>query len=110
MRDLRDEPFVLPARHHMPGLHARVLDACRTAGFEPNAVQEDVWLMQTALGLVAAGIGIALVPGSTEQLGRAGVRFRPVRDAGEPVELGAFWRAEDRSAPLANFLATLGEG
>jgi len=105
---LRAEPFVLPARHHMPGLNARVLDACRRAGFEPQPVQEDVWLMQTSLGLVAAGLGVALVPASVRRLNRTGVAFRPLRDAGEEVELGAFWRAEDRAPALRNFVARLG--
>ncbi|HST43493.1 MAG TPA: LysR substrate-binding domain-containing protein [Conexibacter sp.] len=107
---LRDEPFVVPARHHMPGLNARVMETCRRAGFEPRAVQDDVWLLQTTLGLVAAGIGVALVPASLEKLGRAGVAFRPLRDPGPDVELGALWRAEDSSAALRNFVAVLREG
>lgn len=105
--DLRDEPFVLPARHHMPGLNAGVLETCRRAGFEPQAVQKDVWLMQTVLGLVAAGIGVALVPASVEKLGRSGVAFRPLLDPGPAVEMGAFWRADDRSATLRNFVSVL---
>lgn len=109
LRDLRDEPFVLPARHHMPGLHARVLAACRRAGFEPEPVQRDVWLMQTVLGLVAAGLGVALVPESIRQAFSTGVAFRPLRDAGDPVELGAVWRADDASPTLRNFVALLRE-
>jgi len=107
LADLRDEPFVLPARHHMPGLHARVLAACRRAGFEPEPVQRDVWLLQTVLGLVAAGVGVALVPQSVRGLFSTGVAFRPLRDAGDPVELGAVWRADDASPTLRNFVALL---
>jgi hypothetical protein len=51
-----DEPFILPARYRrVPGLYGQVTDACREAGFTPNAVQKDVWLMQTIVGLVAGG-------------------------------------------------------
>lgn len=107
MRSLRDEPFVLPARHHMPGLNARVLDTCRRAGFAPEPVQRDVWLMQTVLGLVAGGLGVALVPSSVQHLNRTGVSFRRLKDPGEPVELGACWRGEDRSPTLRNFTALL---
>jgi DNA-binding transcriptional LysR family regulator len=110
MAQLRAEPFVLPARHHMPGLHARVLEACAAAGFEPDAVQKDVWLMQTILGLVAAGLGVALVPASVRHLNRTGVAFRRLRDAGAPIELGALWRAEETSATVRNFLAALPAG
>jgi DNA-binding transcriptional LysR family regulator len=109
LADLRDEPFVLPARHHMPGLHARVLAACRSAGFEPEPVQRDVWLLQTVLGLVAAGLGVALVPESIRDAYSTGVAFRPLRDAGDPVELGAVWRADDASPTLRNFVALLRE-
>jgi DNA-binding transcriptional LysR family regulator len=107
VRDLRDEPFVLPARHRMPGLNARVLDACRRAGFTPVAVQKEVWLMQTVLGLVAAGLGVALVPASVENLHRTGVAFRPVTDAGPEVEMGLFWRRDDSSAIVPNFVGVV---
>jgi DNA-binding transcriptional LysR family regulator len=102
--DLRDEPFVLPAQHRMPGLHTQVLDACRRAGFSPTPVQKDVWLMQTILGLVAAGLGVALVPASVEHLHRTGVAFRSLRDAPATVQMGALWRTGDASPVLARFL------
>lgn len=107
MEQLREQPFVLPARHHMPGLAARVLDACRAAGFEPRAVQRDVWLLQTVLGLVAAGLGVALVPSSVRHLDRTGVAFRRLADCDEVVELGALWRSGDRTPTLRNFTALL---
>ena len=49
----------------------------------PYAVQE-VRELQTALGLVAAGSGIALVPGSVERLRRDNVVYRPL-DAPEAI-------------------------
>jgi len=107
---LADEPFILPTRHGMPGLHARVLGICREAGFVPRPVQEDVWLVQTIIGLVAAGAGVALVPASAEALGRTGVVHRPLRHRGRSeheVELAAVWRREDRGPVLAAFLGTL---
>jgi DNA-binding transcriptional LysR family regulator len=61
------------------------------------------------LGLVAAGLGVALVPSSARNLGRAGVVFRELRDPGPPIELAAFWRREHPSPALRNFLALLPE-
>jgi DNA-binding transcriptional LysR family regulator len=107
VRDLASELFVLPAQHRMPGLLAQVLDACRRAGFAPAAVQKDVWLMQTVIGLVAAGLGVALVPASVEHLHRTGVAYRPLRDAVPSVELGAVWRRDGASPALERFLAVL---
>lgn len=103
---LRDEPFVLPARHGMPGLRAQVLDICREAGFTPGAVQDDVWLVQTIVGLVAAGIGVALIPASAQAQQRRGVSYRPLRHrTAHAAELAAVWRVDDTSAVLRAFLA-----
>ena len=60
LRTLEREPFILPRRYEMPGLYGQVTEICRQAGFTPRAVQKDVWLMQTIVGLVASGIGVAL--------------------------------------------------
>jgi DNA-binding transcriptional LysR family regulator len=105
--DLCGEDFVLPAQHRMPGLLAQVLDTCRAGGFTPTAVQKDIWLMQTILGLVAAGLGVALIPASVEHLHRTGVAFRPLRDAPATVQLGALWRTQDDGAVLQRFLDVL---
>jgi DNA-binding transcriptional LysR family regulator len=102
---LADESFVMPARHGIPGLHARVLALCRDGGFTPRAAQDDVWLIQTIVGLVAGGAGVALVPESVQALGRRGVVYRRVRGSGRHVvELAAVWRREDTSPVLSRFL------
>jgi DNA-binding transcriptional LysR family regulator len=107
---LRDEPFVLPARHEMPGLHAQVLDLCREAGFVPRAVQDDVWLVQTIVALVAAGVGVAIVPASAAALRRRGVVLRPLRTHRQhEVELAAVWRRDDRSPLVGAFIDELGD-
>jgi DNA-binding transcriptional LysR family regulator len=99
------EPFILPRRYSMmPGLHGQVIEACRNAGFAPEAVQKDVWLMQTIVGLVAGGIGVALVPESLRNLRRKGVAYRAVSGLSPTVELGVVWRSEERSAVLEAFL------
>lgn len=106
---LSAEPFILPARHRMPGLLAQVLAACRGAGFEPLPVQKDVWLMQTVTSLVAAGLGVALLPESTRELGRSGVAFLDLLGDATPVETGMAWRRENRSAALARYLEAAAE-
>jgi DNA-binding transcriptional LysR family regulator len=102
---LAEEPFVLPARYQrMPGLYGRVTEACRQAGFTPEAVQKDVWLMQTIVGLVAAGIGVALVPSSLQNIPRRGVVYKLVHGLSPTIELGMIWRRDDRSLVLKSFL------
>lgn len=105
LADLADEPFILPARYErMPGLYAQVTGACHQAGFVPNAVQKDVWLMQTIVGLVAGGIGVALVPASVRNLRRRGVVYKPVLGLSPSVELGVVWRRDNHGAVLGSFL------
>lgn len=104
LQALAEEPFVLPARYHMPGLYGQVTEACRQAGFVPNAVQKDVWLMQTIVGLVAGGIGVALVPASLQNIPRRGVAYKPVHGLSPTVGLGMIWRRGAPGAVLNSFL------
>ncbi|WP_298796190.1 LysR substrate-binding domain-containing protein [Pseudonocardia sp. 73-21] len=107
LTDLADEAFVLPERHDVPGLHAAIDAAFADAGVTPHVAQRGVWLMQTVLGLVAAGIGLAIVPASVAALNRAGVVLRRLEGAEQRVDLAVVWRPENSSAPLASMLATL---
>lgn len=110
MVDLAQEPFILPARHRrMPGLYGRVMELCRQAGFVPDAVQKDVWLMQTIVGLVGSGLGIALVPDSLRRVHSAGVEYREIADLEPTVEMGVIWRHEDTTPALGSFLETARE-
>jgi len=107
LASLADEPFILPMRYKMPGLHMQVIELCRAAGFAPRAVQKDVWLIQTIVGLVAGGLGVALIPGSSRSLPRRGVVYRPLHGAAATVEMAAVWRRGDGSAVLGSFLAVV---
>ncbi len=61
--------------------------------------------MATIVSLVAAGMGVALVPESLRQVRRAGVVYRPLADRIAPVETGLAWRADDATPALAAFVA-----
>ncbi|NJC73055.1 LysR family transcriptional regulator [Planosporangium thailandense] len=103
LRDVRHEPFVMPEQHDVPGLHARITELFTEAGIAPEVAQQGVWLIQTVLGLVAAGIGLAIVPESVATLNRSGVTLRPLRGTPRTVELAAVWRRDDRSDLVADF-------
>jgi DNA-binding transcriptional LysR family regulator len=108
MRALVDEPFILPARHRrMPGLYGRITDLCRRAGFTPRTVQKEVWLMQTILGLVAGGIGIALVPASLRKFYGEDVVYKDIEDPNATVEMGVIWRRDDATPVLDSFLGVV---
>lgn len=75
---LAPEDFVLYRRPSGPGLYDAIMTACRAAGFTPNVAQEAPRLPST-LSLVAAGLGITLVPASMRRVAIEGVTFRPLR-------------------------------
>ncbi|WP_245755656.1 LysR family transcriptional regulator [Actinopolyspora alba] len=103
--EVSDEPFILPARHgSMPGLYAIVVEACERAGFTPRVVQRDVWLMQTIVGLVAGGMGVAVVPASMRSLQRAGAVFLTLSDVGERAQTAISWRRGSTPPVLRSFL------
>jgi DNA-binding transcriptional LysR family regulator len=109
MRQLAEEPFILPPQHHVPACYGHIMEACRRAGFFPKAVQKDVRLMQTIVGLVAGGLGVALVPASLQNLGRIGVTYKRIKDLSLAVEMGVVWRPDNASTVLRAFLEIVEE-
>ncbi|MCM3698080.1 LysR family transcriptional regulator [Paenibacillus macerans] len=59
LEQLRDEPFIVLKKGQ--GFRKLTVDLCRSAGFEPNVVFESNNI-ETVQSLVAAGMGITLVP------------------------------------------------
>ncbi|WP_043633843.1 LysR family transcriptional regulator [Nonomuraea candida] len=103
---LADEPFVLFPRRYGPALHDQITALARAAGFEPRVVQEAVQ-MHTIVGLVAAGIGVSLVPESLARQRRADVAFRPLSPAARVVTLDVAWRTGDPNPLIRTFRSLL---
>jgi DNA-binding transcriptional LysR family regulator len=104
LSDLAEERFILVRRHAAPGLYANLIDACRRAGFEPRVVAE-VGRMLTNINLVAAGVGISIVPASMRGIRVGGIHYR--RLAARPrltAPLTLAYRADDERPTLANLL------
>ncbi|BBP81313.1 MULTISPECIES: LysR substrate-binding domain-containing protein [Pseudomonas] len=85
-----------------------LVQCCVQVGFSP-LIRQQVIEVQTLLGLVQAGFGVALLPASLEQLAPAGVVFRRLQPPLPEVPLYAIYRAGDDSAVLQRFLETLRE-
>ncbi|HEY4295114.1 MAG TPA: LysR substrate-binding domain-containing protein [Paraburkholderia sp.] len=78
---LADEAFVMYPRESGTGVYDQIITLCRQAGFAPTIAQE-AHAMATIVGLVAAGLGIAVVPESLRGIGANGVVYRPLKDKG----------------------------
>jgi DNA-binding transcriptional LysR family regulator len=85
-----------------PSYADQVLGLFRDHGLQPRQIEE-VREVQTALGLVAADAGVAIVPLSMGRLARDGVRFRPIAepDATSPIIFSH--RVGDSSEETASF-------
>lgn len=79
------------------------VEACRKAGFQPRLVQE-AKETSTLLSLVAAGMGVALVPMTSRMFSFQGVVFRPLRNP-PPVDLAVAWNRNNETPLIRNFLA-----
>lgn len=109
MRMIADEPFILPAQYSTPSMYGKIMDICLQAGFAPKAAQKEVRLMQTIVGLVAGGMGVALVPASLQNLNRKGVVYKEVQDLDLTVEMGVVWRRDNTTPVLGSFLQVVDE-
>ena len=96
-------PLIIFPRRLAPALHDQILGCFREAGLTPSIEQEAIQ-MQTIVGLVAAGMGIALVPQSVSNLKRPGVEYRALKEASPLVEIGLAWRRDNTSPVLQAFL------
>jgi len=77
---LAGEEFILVRRPGAPGMYADILEACRQAGFVPHVARE-VPRMVSAINLVAAGLGLTLVPASMQRYDQAGAVYCDLQSA-----------------------------
>ena len=101
---LAGETFIVYRRRSGPGLYDAILAACHDAGFSPRIGQEAPRIVST-LNLVAAGLGISLVPESLQLMRMHGVIFRPLAGAVQPkAPLYLAARRGESSAVVRKFL------
>jgi DNA-binding transcriptional LysR family regulator len=77
LRALAGQAFILFPKGESANFPARVTALCREAGFVPNVVHQ-AFEIDSALGLVAAGLGVTIVTAGLAAHGRSDVRFLPL--------------------------------
>ncbi|WP_248745343.1 MULTISPECIES: LysR family transcriptional regulator [unclassified Pseudomonas] len=99
LSELALEPFVFFPRSYGSGLYAQLLTLARQAGFSPHFAQEAGEAM-TIIGLVAAGLGVSVLPASYQRIRIDGVVYRPLLD---PDAVSAVWlvQRKDQKSPMA---------
>jgi DNA-binding transcriptional LysR family regulator len=109
LKELEGERLILVRRPGAPGLYANLLAACARARVNVEPAVE-VERMMTGLNLVAAGVGLSLVPASMRGAHAKAVRYRRFKDAvrlQSPLTL--VYRAADRDGPTATFIQLVRE-
>ena len=106
LRALAKESFIIPPRDIGPGLYDLIISHCHSFGFAPRITQH-ARQMQTVVGLVSSGMGVALVPSSVRNLKRTGVQYRPLRGKAAMVEIGILRRRDVDSAVRDHFTEVL---
>ncbi len=104
LAELSDDAFVLYPARPEPSVTGLIVAACAAAGFTPRLAQE-VLHLQTAIGLIAAGVGVSLVPeaAARAQTGR-GVAYIPLANPTVMAPLTIAWREEDVSPAVQRLL------
>lgn len=111
LRDFAEEDFVFTPQALGIGYHSQLIALCEAAGFYPRVAQEAAQI-QTLIGLVACGFGVALVPESIAgSIMRDKVLFRrinPVTASPNPaIGLYMSWNTDNQSPLMDSFISML---
>lgn len=106
--DLRDESFVAHAGGGRSVMGTLLATLCADADFTPR-VRHEVEETSTLVTLVAAGLGVAIVPAPTSALDIAGVVYRPLRPHTLGLDLVAAWPASAHDQLARRVVDTLRE-
>lgn len=104
LRHYAEQAFVGFSRSHGPAYFDQSIHLCSQAGFSPR-IRYEASNVRGVLDLVSAGLGIALVPASTVQLGVKGVAFRRLKQ--KPYGVLSVLRRKGDSQPVVQTLETV---
>ena len=109
LQALAGDEIILPSLDVLP-FYEKIVTLCRDAGFEPKINQAvTVTGVVTLLSLVAAGVGVSILPNHVQTLHREGVVYRSLQNAPLNRQIAVVWRQEDSSIVLRQFLKVIWE-
>jgi DNA-binding transcriptional LysR family regulator len=104
---LKDDQLLLFPWEIAPTVYDTVVDACRKAGFEP-AISQFAPHYSTVVNLVAAGLGVSIVPASMMQVRVTGIAYRQIAGQSPTTRLALAYRRGETSPVVRNFIARAG--
>lgn len=98
LSDLNLYPFVMLSRKTWAGLYNEILALCNPI------IQQEALEFQTVIGLVAAGLGIAVVPQSAMNLHTQHVVYLDLNNQLPSASMGVSWRRNNQSPLVKAFI------
>lgn len=108
LSEVAGDPFVVQPRELAATLYDRVVRLAAKAGFHP-VIRQHAQQINGLLALVAAGIGMALVPASMQVVKLAGVSYVPLGDPDAYLLLAVASPVDNTSPVVEQFLETVAE-
>lgn len=108
IEDYFNEPVIIPERRTRPHSHDLTMHAFRAAGKSP-VIAQYAEEKQTILSLVAAGLGIALVPSSYRNMNADGVKYIALSpsESIKGLPLSVMWHQGNKNIYVNALLDTL---
>lgn len=104
LKALASENFILFPRTQNIILHDAIIACCLRAGFSPRIGQE-LAQITPAIHLIAAGLGVSIMPRSMEQIRDKGVAYRRIVGDAPRAPIRLIFRRDEHSVPIRNFVA-----
>ncbi|MFQ6554128.1 LysR family transcriptional regulator [Aestuariibius insulae] len=104
--DIAANPLILQSRAQRPILHDCVRRYIEAAGHE-FSIDQEANERHMLLSLVAAGLGLTLVPDWVTMFRREGVVYREMEDGGPQLQIMMAWRGDDPLDTVHEFVAAV---
>ena len=98
LQALKQEPLILPPLDAVPS-YAIVLSKFEQMGYRPMVIEtvKATWMVVN-LSLVAAGVGVSILPDNVRMIQRQGVVYRELEDTSLIRQIAVVWRRVDANA------------
>lgn len=110
IKDLVDEPMIIPDRRTRPHSHELTMSLFKYSGLSPH-ISQVAEEKQTILSLVAAGLGLAIVPSAYRNMNNENVIYIDI-EANEKIKglpLSVAWQKGNPDEDLSDILSLLSE-
>lgn len=107
LADVKNEPFILISPSDSPSGVNRIIDLCRTYGFQPN-IKKYVPNVSSLAFSIVNGNGIAIHGDKDMIIDDDRIRFYEIPDRNNDSDLVAVWKKKNDSVGLAGIIEEIG--